>query len=61
MGDIRTSVLYVFLMCQGPQVKRDELDKKAEPGGFMDIATMSRLTEFLVSRNVKFMENRKWN
>ncbi|WJZ98853.1 hypothetical protein VitviT2T_017352 [Vitis vinifera] len=52
-----------------PQVKRDKLDKKAEPGVFIGYSNSSKAYrifqpqngKILVSRDVKFMEDRQWN
>ena len=52
-----------------PQVKRDKLDKKAEPRVFIGYSNSSKAYrnfqpqngKFLVSRDVKFMEDRQWN
>lgn len=51
-----------------PQVKRDKLDKRAEPGIFIGYSTVSKAYKifqpqsgkFLVSRDVHFMEDEKW-
>ncbi|RVX00263.1 hypothetical protein CK203_026736 [Vitis vinifera] len=50
-------------------VKRDKLDKKAEPGVFIGYSNSSKAYrifqpqngKILVSRDVKFMEDRQWN
>ena len=52
-----------------PQVKRDKLDKKAEPGVFIGYSSSSKAYrifqphngKILVSRDVKFMEDRQWD
>ena len=52
-----------------PQVKRDKLDKKAEPGVFIGYSNSSKAYKIfqpqngkiLVSRDVKFIEDRQWN
>ena len=52
-----------------PQVKRDKLDKKAEPGVFIGYSSTSKAYrnfqpqngKILVSRDVKFMENKQWS
>ncbi|RVW21205.1 Retrovirus-related Pol polyprotein from transposon RE1 [Vitis vinifera] len=51
------------------KVKRDKLDKKAEPGVFIGYSNSSKAYrifqpqngKILVSRDVKFMEDRQWN
>nr|GMD88070.1 Retrovirus-related Pol polyprotein from transposon RE1 [Ipomoea batatas] len=56
--------------CQyGKQVKRDKLDKKAEPGIFIGYSNTSKAYRIfqpqngkcLISRDVKFMEDKQWN
>ena len=50
-----------------PQVKRDKLDKKAEPGVFIGYSSSSKAYrifqpqngKILVSRDIKFMEDRQ--
>lgn len=52
-----------------PQVKRDKLDKKADPGVFIGYSSTSKAYiifqpqngKILVSRDVKFMENKQWS
>ena len=52
-----------------PQIKRDKLDKKAEPGIFVGYSSISKAyrvfqpntRKFLISRDVQFMENEQWN
>lgn len=52
-----------------PQVKRDKLDKKANPGIFVGYSTISKAyrvfqphtKKLLISRDVHFMENEKWS
>ena len=52
-----------------PQVKRDKLDKKAEPGVFIGYSNTSKAYrifqpqngKILVSRDVKFMEDQQWS
>lgn len=52
-----------------PQIKRDKLDKKAEPGIFMGYSSTSKAYrvfqpntgKFFISRDVQFMENEQWN
>ena len=52
-----------------PRVKRDKLDKKAEPGVFIGYNNTSKAYEIfqpqngktLVSRDVKFMEEKQWS
>ncbi|CAL5331407.1 unnamed protein product [Camellia sinensis] len=52
-----------------PQVKRDKLDKKAEPGVFIGYSNISKAYrvfhpqtgKILISRDVTFMENEQWN
>nr|KYP44288.1 Retrovirus-related Pol polyprotein from transposon TNT 1-94 [Cajanus cajan] len=52
-----------------PQVKRDKLDKKAEPGVFIGYNNTSKAYrifqpqngKILVSRDVKFMEEKQWS
>ena len=52
-----------------PQVKRDKLDKKAEPGVFIGYSNSSKAYrifqpqngKIFVSRDVKFMDDRQWN
>lgn len=51
-----------------PQVKRDKLDKKAEPGIFVGYSNTSKAYrifqpqngKIIVSRDVKFMEDKQW-
>jgi len=52
-----------------PQIKRDKLDKKAEPGIFVDYSSTFKvyrvfqpnIRHFLISRDVMFMANEQWN
>jgi len=52
-----------------PQIKRDKLDKKAEPGIFVVYSSVSKAyrvfqphtRKILISRDVYFMENEKWS
>ena len=52
-----------------PQAKRDKLDKKAEPRVFIGYSNSSKAYKIfqpqngkiLVSKDVKFMEDRQWN
>nr|KYP56919.1 Retrovirus-related Pol polyprotein from transposon TNT 1-94 [Cajanus cajan] len=52
-----------------PQIKRDKLDKKAEPGVFVGYSSVSKdytilqphTKKILISRDVHFMENEKWS
>ena len=52
-----------------PQIKRDKLDKKVEPGifvGYSSVSTAYRVFQphtrkILISRDVYFMENEKWS
>jgi hypothetical protein len=52
-----------------PQIKRDKLDKKAEPGIFIGYSSTSKAyrvfqpntRKILISRDVHFMENEQWN
>jgi len=52
-----------------PQVKRDKLDKKVEPGVFIGYSSTSKAyrnfqpqnEKILVSRDVKFMEDQQWS
>ena len=52
-----------------PQIKRDKLDKKAEPGIFVGYSSVSKAyrvfqphtRKILISRDVYFMENEKWS
>ena len=52
-----------------PQIKRDKLDKKAEPGIFIGCNTLSKAYrifqpqsgKILISRNVVFMEDEAWD
>jgi hypothetical protein len=52
-----------------PQIKRDKLDKKAEPGIFIGYSSTSKAyrvfqpntRKILISRDVQFMENEQWN
>lgn len=52
-----------------PQIKRDKLDKKAEPGIFVGYSSVSKAyrvfqphtKKILISRDVHFMENEKWS
>jgi hypothetical protein len=67
-------LLWIFLvfgcLCYShvPQVKRDKLDKRAEPGIFIGYSTVFKAYKIfqpqsgklLVSRDVHFMEDEKW-
>ena len=52
-----------------PQIKRDKLDKKTEPGIFIGYSTLSKAYgifqpqsgKILISRNVVFMEDEAWD
>ena len=52
-----------------PQVKRDKLDKKAIPGIFVGYSSVSKAYKIfqpqtgnmVISRDVHFMENEKWD
>jgi hypothetical protein len=52
-----------------PQVKREKLDKKAEPGIFVDYSLVSKAyriylpldNKVIVSRNIQFFESESWN
>jgi len=52
-----------------PQVKRDKLDKKAEPGIFIGYSSTSKAYrifqpqngKIIVSRDIKFMEDKQWS
>ena len=52
-----------------PQIKRDKLDKKAEPGIFVGYSSVSKAyrvfhphtRKIQISRDVYFMENEKWS
>ena len=52
-----------------PKIKRDKLDKKAEPGIFVGYSSVSKAyrvfqphtKKILISRDVHFMENEKWS
>ena len=52
-----------------PQVKRDKLDKRKEPNIFIGYSLTSKAyrnfqpdtRKILISRNVSFMENERWN
>jgi len=52
-----------------PQVKRDKLDKKAEPGIFVGYSNISKAyriylpqtDKVIISRDIKFLETESWN
>ncbi|KAL6314036.1 hypothetical protein AAG906_011771 [Vitis piasezkii] len=67
--DDYTRFCWIYFLKSKSEVKRDKLDKKAEPGVFIGYSNSSKAYKIfqpqngkiLVSRDVKFMEDKQWN